>query len=168
MLENDVEILYANYVQAEYPSSGALLRLLMNGLPAAAFFVWRSRFQFSEAEARLWMWFAILSFVLLGPFVVSPSSSAVDRVALYFLPLQLVMFSHLPFVIRRLETSIESPALAGAASSSKQALSRDNVAIVSAAVLVYNAVLFVWLNLGANSFGWIPYRLVFFSADDRS
>jgi hypothetical protein len=38
--------------------------------------------------------------------------------------------------------------------------------IVVAAILAYYAVaLFVWLNFGANSFGWIPYQLFFLRAD---
>jgi predicted secreted protein len=163
MLENDVENLYTNYVQAEYQSSGTLPRLLMNGLPAAAFFVWRSRFRFTESDARLWTWFSILSFVLLGLFLVSPSTTAVDRIALYLLPLQLVVFSHLPLALN--ET--KSPeAITNGAVSVQPTLNRKNVMTTVAAILAYYAVaLFVWLNFGANSFGWIPYQLFFLRAD---
>jgi EpsG family len=163
MLENDIENLYTNYVQAEYQSSGTLIRLLMNGLPAAAFFVWRSRFRFSESDARLWTWFAILSFVLLGLFVVSPSTTAVDRVALYLLPLQLVVFSHLPLALN--ET--KSPkVITNAVVSGEPGVNRKNIMIVMVAILAYYAVaLFVWLNFGVNSFGWVPYQLFFLRAD---
>jgi EpsG family len=163
MLENDVENLYTNYVQAEYQSSGTLPRLLMNGLPAAAFFVWRSRFRFSESDARLWTWFAIFSFVLLGLFVVSPSSTAVDRIALYLLPLQLVVFSHLPIALNETKSPevITNRAVFG-----EPTLNRKNVMTIVAAILAYYAVaLFVWLNFGANSAGWIPYQLFFLRAD---
>jgi hypothetical protein len=165
MLENDVENLYTNYVQAESQSSGTLPRLLMNGLPAAAFFVWRSRFRFSESDARLWTWFAILSFVLLGLFVVSPSTTAVDRIALYLLPLQLVVFSHLPLALN--ET--KSPEVTtNRAVSGEPTLNRKNVMIVVAAILAYYAAeLFVWLNFGANSFSWIPYQLFFLPTGSR-
>ena len=98
LVEKDVDLLYVNYVQAEYQSQGALIRLLMNAIPATILLVWRSRFQFTEADRRLWTWFAVISLALLSLLVVSRSSTAVDRVALYLLPLQIVVFSRLPYV----------------------------------------------------------------------
>ena len=47
-----------------------------------------------RAERRLWLLFALISLALFGVFLVSPASTAVDRIALYMLPLQLVVFAH--------------------------------------------------------------------------
>ena len=137
LLETSVEGLYQNYVIAEYQSSGALIRLLMNAVPAVILLVWRRKFQFTQSEFSLWLWFAIISLVLLGILFVSPSSTAVDRVALYLLPLQLVVFSNFPDVLR--------------SKNGKDALS-------TAVLLYYTAVQFVWLNYADTAFAWIPYR----------
>lgn len=138
LLEEAVESLMTNYVEAEYQSQGAMIRLLMNAVPAAILLLWRRRFEFIAAEAMLWRWFAIISLALLGLFLVSPSSTAVDRVALYMLPLQLVVFAHLPDVFGR--------------------RGRRNGELVLAVLFYYAAVQFVWLNYASHAIAWLPYR----------
>ena len=138
LLEEAVDSLVTNYVEAEYQSQGAMIRLLMNALPAAILLLWWRRFEFAKAEALLWRWFAIISLTLLGVFLVSPSSTAVDRVALYMLPLQLVVFAHLPDVFGR--------------------RGRRNEVLVAAVLFYYAAVQFVWLNYATHAIAWLPYR----------
>jgi len=138
LLEESVESLVTNYVEAEYQSQGAMIRLLMNAVPAAILLLWRRRFEFTAAEAVLWRWFAIISLALLGLFLVSPSSTAVDRVALYMLPLQLVVFAHLPDVFDN--------------------RARHREVLVTAVLFYYAAVLFVWLNYAQHASAWLPYR----------
>jgi len=138
-LQDSVEKLYTSYVEAEYQSSGAMIRLVMNLVPAVMLFVWRKKFTFTDAELRLWLLFAIISLGLFGIFLVSPSSTAVDRIALYMLPLQLVVFAHAPDAIGE-----ESDA---------------DVSIPVLGVVAYYALVqFVWLNFADNAFGWLPYR----------
>ena len=115
-----------------------MIRLLMNAVPAAILLLWRRRFEFTKAEAVLWRWFAIISLALLGLFLVSPSSTAVDRVALYMLPLQLVVFAHLPDVFGN--------------------RGRLNEVLVAAVLFYYAAVQFVWLNYASHAISWLPYR----------
>jgi len=137
LLEEAVESLVTNYVEAGYQSQGAMIRLLMNAVPAVILLLWQRRFEFTAAEAVLWRWFAIISLALLGLFLVSPSSTAVDRVALYMLPLQLVVFAHLPDVFGK----------------------RDSREVLTAGVLFYYAaVQFVWLNYASHAIAWLPYR----------
>jgi len=138
LLEEAVESLVANYVAAEYQSQGAMIRMLMNAVPAAILLLWRRRFEFTAAEAVLWRWFAIISLALLGVFLVSPSSTAVDRVALYMLPLQLVVFVHLPDVFGK--------------------RGKYNEVLVAAVLFYYAAVQFVWLNYASHAVAWLPYR----------
>jgi len=138
LLEEAVESLVTDYVEAEYQSQGAIIRLLMNAVPAVILLLWRRRFEFSEAEAVLWRWFAIISLALLGVFLVSPSSTAVDRVALYMLPLQLVVFAHLPDVLGH--------------------RGRRNDELVLAVLFYYATVQFVWLNFASHAVAWLPYR----------
>lgn len=138
LLQESVDTLYEGYVEAEYQSEGALVRLLMNALPAVLILLWRRRFGFAEAEAALWQWFAIISLALLGLLLLSPSSTAVDRVGLYMLPLQLVVFAHFPDVFGR--------------------RGRRNSGLVASLLLYYGGVQFVWLNYASHAHAWVPYR----------
>lgn len=139
-LEDSVETLVTNYIEAEYQSQGALVRLVMNALPATLLLLWRRRFRFTQAESTLWLWLALISLALLAVLFVSPSSTAVDRIALYMLPLQLVVFAHLPDVLGRRTSS--------------------NQGWVLAVVLYYAAVNFVWLNYASHASAWLPYRFL--------
>ena len=69
--------------------------------------------------------------------MLSISATGVDRVALYFIPLQMFVFSRLPFV--------------GGNTNS------FNV-ILFGTVAYYALVQFVWLNFAANASYWLPYR----------
>jgi hypothetical protein len=139
-LEDSVETLVSGYIDAEYQSQGALVRLVMNALPAVLLLRWRQRFHFTPVEATLWLWLALISLALLAVLFVSPSSTAVDRIALYMLPLQLVVFAHLPDVLGQ--------------------RTRSNQGWVVAVVLYYAAVNFVWLNYASHAAFWLPYRFL--------
>jgi hypothetical protein len=138
ILSDQTEYLYVNYVEAEYQSEGALVRLLMNAVPAVILFARWKRFK-SMADAPLWAGFALLSLALLVVVILfSTASTAVDRIGLYMLPLQLVVFSALPDLL------------------SKREESRRHLA--AAIVLYYAVVLMVWLTFATHSIYWIPYR----------
>lgn len=137
-LADSREDLLAGYVDAELQSEGALVRLLMNALPAALFLTASRKFGLTEAQASLWRWFSILSLVLLAALFVAPSSTVIDRIALYLLPLQLMVFSYLPEVF-----------------GDRRSMNRG---WVGAVVVYYAVVLFVWLNFATNAAFWIPYR----------
>lgn len=138
LLEDKVESLKVGYLEAEYQSEGALIRLLMNALPAAVLLWKRERFAVTLPQGRLWFWFALGAIGLLGLYLVSPSSTAIDRVGLYLLPLQLMVFAHFPEVMGR---------------------RRGNNQTWVVVVLAYYAVVeFVWLNYATHAFAWIPYQ----------
>lgn len=139
LLQDSFDTMYANYVEAEIQSEGAFVRLAMNAVPAAMLLFWKRRFQFAPDEMALWRWFSLISLGLLAGLFVSAASTAIDRIALYMLPLQLVVFSHLPGVLG--------------------GRSGRSAGLVSAAIVAYyGAVLFVWLNFGNHSGYWLPYR----------
>jgi hypothetical protein len=139
-LADSVDELLANYVDAEMESQGALVRLAMNAVPATILLLWPRRFGFNDAVGSLWRWFAIVSLVLMGILFVSPSSTVIDRIGLYMLPLQLVVFAYLPVVL--------APSRRG----------NQAWLWVALVVIYYGAVLFVWLNFSENARYWIPYR----------
>lgn len=138
MLEEAVERFYINYIETEYQSQGAMIRLTMNALPAVILLIWRRRFRFTKAETLLWWWFSIISIFLFAILLVSPSSTAVDRIALYMLPLQLVVFCHLPDALGKQR--------------------KRKYELMAAVLAYYGIVQFVWLNFAIHSRYWLPYR----------
>lgn len=137
LVSEQIDALYRNYVEAEYASQGAQIRVFMNALPAVLFLAMRSRFPLMGDERSLWSWVSLLALGFVLAYALSPSSTAVDRLALYLIPLQLFVFARLPAVLRQ-------PFGYGA--------------VVWAVVGYYAAVLFVWLNFADNAPSWLPYR----------
>ena len=138
LLQEAIDGLLAGYVDAQYESTGAAIRVTMNAVPAALFLLLRRRFALPPAQRTFWTWmaFAALTFVVL--FYVSPSSTAVDRVALYWIPLQLFVLSRVP------------DAIGGSSSANK---------FWVYSVVGYSATVhFVWLTFATHSYLWIPYQ----------
>jgi hypothetical protein len=137
LLADSVEGLITNYVEAQYQSEGAAVRIAMNALPAVLLLLLRKRFVWPVAERNLWTMMALAALATAGALLVSPSSTAVDRVALYLIPLQLYVFARLPDLLG-------------------QAAQRRNW--VLAVVGYYAVVLFVWLNFATHARYWLPYQ----------
>jgi hypothetical protein len=138
-LEGPAEDRYVKYLEEEYHSSGTAIRLAMNLVPSVILLFWGKRFALSDPERRLWGLFAVISIVLVGVFMFWPSSTAVDRVALYMLPLQLAVFSHAPDAMRTASRS-------------------DRGVLTFMVVAYYALVQFVWLNFAVHAAAWVPYR----------
>jgi hypothetical protein len=129
--------LVANYIDARYSSSGAAIRIAMNLVPATLFLLFPKRFSLTRDERRLWTIFSLGSFVALLLLYTTPSSTAVDRVSLYLIPLQLFVLSRIPVAFSNGQT----PSIAA-----------------RFGVIAYSlAVQFIWLNYADNSRAWIPY-----------
>lgn len=138
LLQDSVDGLTENYIGAQYDSSGAAIRVAMNAVPAALFLWFHRRFVMSQEDRTFWMWMSWGALVFVGLLVVSPSSTAVDRVALYWIPLQLFVLSRLPDVLGR--------------------KSRTKAFWVRVVVAYSAAVLFVWLVFATHAFAWLPYQ----------
>jgi EpsG family len=128
------EALWTSYVEADMQSEGGLIRVSMNAVPAVLVLIYGRRISSDAQEQQLWRWMAI--FALCCVPLVFVSSTAVDRVALYFIPIQMYMFS-------RLHLLVPHP--------------RARSAIVASVVVVFGAVLWVWLNYATHAAYWVPY-----------
>jgi hypothetical protein len=138
LLQDSVDALTENYIGAQYDSSGAAIRVAMNALPAALFLWFRKRFVMPSADRTFWTWMSLGALAFIVLLLASPSSTAVDRVALYWIPLQLFILSRLP-----------------------DALGRPNGrnGVLVRGVIAYSAaVLFVWLVFATHAFAWLPYQ----------
>lgn len=137
-------LLVTNYVDQEMTSSGAVVRLAMTALPGAVLLWWRPRFGLVDAERGVWTILAGAGIAAFALVLVFPTSTAIDRLGLYLLPLQMFVYARLP------------DALAG----------NDRTArvLTVAVVALYAAAFFVWLNYAVNVEYWLPYR--FFPFED--
>lgn len=138
LLQESVDSLIYGYFERRYESSGALVRIAMNALPASVFILFRRRFGLPQNEEKFWMWVSWSALGLGVALYFSPSSTAVDRVALYWIPLQLFVFARLPVALDRF-------------------LLNKNGWIFT--VVFYSAVVqSVWLFLANHSNAWLPYQ----------
>lgn len=137
-LDDSVDSLVKGYLESGYQSQGAAIRVFMNAVPAAIFLLLRRRFSLDPGARRLWTNMALVALSFIVFLVVSPSSTAVDRMALYMIPLQLFVLSRLPDAFPHFGRGINPVALA---------------------VIAYSAAAqFVWLNFAAHAQYWLPYR----------
>ena len=74
-LQDSVDRLYVNYIEAEYQSQGAFIRGAMNFLPACIYLLFRKRFLLQPVEANLWRWFSIISIALFVNVVASVATT---------------------------------------------------------------------------------------------
>ncbi|SFZ80669.1 EpsG family protein [Devosia enhydra] len=138
-LDDSVDSLVSGYIEAEYQSQGAAIRIAMNALPSAMLLIFRKRFPFLPGEWLLWRNMGLLSLFFVVLLIVSPSSTAVDRVALYLIPVQLFVLSRLPDAFPSRRAGVDP--------------------MVLMVVLYSAAVQFIWLNFAGHSSAWVPYQL---------
>lgn len=134
-LAESVDVFVRNYIETAYASEGAAIRVVMSVIPALLFLLNQRRFRFREGERQMWRNFSLAALLLLVLLFVFPSSTAVDRVALYVIPLQLAVLSTAPTVFTswRLGTVL---------------------------VILYSlAVQLTWLTMARHARYWVPYQV---------
>jgi hypothetical protein len=138
LLQEQWAYVMRGYIEPEYSASGAGIRIAMNAIPAALFLMFRNRFTVAPETRNFWLWMAWGSILLIPILILSPSSSAVDRVAFYWIPIQLMIFSRLPdaFGVR----------------------GRRNPLWVILVVFYSVAVMLTWLFFADHAYEWLPYR----------
>ena len=77
-------------------SRGTYIRLTLIWIPACVFLLFRKNFNFDENENIFWTWVSLSSFAFIILLLISPQNTIVDRLALYWIPLQLVVLSRIP------------------------------------------------------------------------
>lgn len=140
LLSDRPDELYSFYARSRYDSLGALVRLSMNVVAAVIYFPLRKQLFEDPAERRLWGVFSIAAMVLALLLFLLASSTVVDRVALYLIPLQIAVLGRLPSALPRIQAYVL-------------------VMIASYCFFIQ----FVWLNYAVYAKDWIPYRNILFS-----
>jgi len=138
-LQEHQETLWTNYVEVQMQSQGAQIRVAMNFVPALLFFIFYKEWDREYDDFAFWRIIAIGAIGAL--FIVGFASTAVDRMALYMIPLQIVVFGRLPLL-------------------AKAKVSMKNT--INFILIYYALVMFVWLNFATHSQSWLPYQNVLF------
>ena len=134
-LSSSVEGFVRNYIETEYSSQGAAIRIVMNLVPAVALLMFRRRLQFGPVEQKVWTYFSLAAIAMVVALFVLPSSTVVDRLSLYLIPLQLAVLPRLVHLFK-------------------------GAAFGRYLVMIYSTlVLFVWLNFAVHAKYWVPYQL---------
>jgi len=139
-LVEQAETLILHYVVENMESGGGLIRVLMNLIPALILFFYRKKWSQIFEDRWLWGVFALLSFACVP--IVSLASTAVDRMALYLIPLQLVVWARFPLLVQG-------------------RISRNFAFIIIATY--YAVVQFTYLVYGTFVAAWLPYDNLLFS-----
>ena len=107
----------------------------MNLVPSLVLlFYWR---KWKDTYPNFWFWFWIGIGSIVSVMLVGVASTAVDRISLYFIPIQIAVFSRLPYLANK-------------------TMSPNYTVLV--VLLGYAAVLFVWLNFATHARYWVPYH----------
>jgi hypothetical protein len=134
-LAESVEGFVENYIKTEYSSQGAAIRLAMNLIPALALLTFRQRLRFDQREYRMWHYFSVAALLMPLLLLVLPSSTAIDRLALYLIPIQVAVLPRMQYLFKG------------------QGFGRSLILLYAALVM------FTWLNFAAHARYWVPYRL---------
>jgi hypothetical protein len=138
MVQEALTFLLSGYLEDAMQSSGAAIRVSMNALPAVLFLIFKKRFKLTSEQYSFWLWMSWSALFLVMLLMVSPSSTAVDRIALYWIPVQLFVLSRLPNALGD--------------------LNGRNYLWVMLVVFYSAAVHFVWLFYADTAYAWLPYK----------
>ena len=109
----------------------------MNAVPSILFLLIRKWLPISQFEKNFWTLMSLGGIATIFALEISTSSTAVDRVALYWIPIQLYTFSWVPVAFKKYAP----------------------VSIWILLVVAYSAsVQFIWLNYADTAFAWLPYQ----------
>lgn len=138
-LGEQIDTLMRNYVEHTMESEGGQIRVAMNLFPAVILFTFWRRWGNKFNDRWLWGLIALLA-VLCVP-LVAIASTAVDRMALYLIPFQLVVWARFPTLVQ----------------------GRINRTTAFLMVAFYYAVVQItWLVYATHAVYWVPYDNLLF------
>ena len=137
-MKAELSAMIENYLEIDYASKGALIRLIMLIIPTLIFFKFKKNFEYENKIEEFWTYLGYLSILFFILYFVSPSSTAVDRFALFVIPFQMFVWSHVPNLLSKKNSS---------------------VIVFIIFFIFYNfSILWVWLFHSIHSNEWLPYK----------
>lgn len=128
------------YIDQEYASGGAVIRLMMNFVPAVLFLVTRRYVDAPKDEKFLWTLVSWISIGLVALLFVISSTTALDRSGLFFAPLQVFVFGYFMKIMR--------------------SRGRMNSLYIFLLILYLIGVQLIWLFFAEHSYLWVPYKSI--------
>lgn len=137
LLAESVDRLISTYIGSYISSSGAMVRVLMCLIPATIFLGCKKRFMLNSIEMRFWTLISFSTYICFLLLLSGGASTAVDRLALYLIPIQLFVFGN-----ARVLVGYE--------------LNQNVLTII---ISFYALIILIgWIQLGDHSHYWLPYR----------
>jgi len=134
--KSDFGNLLSNYIlNTTITSQGAFPRLFLNILASIIFLIFYKKIKISKYEKKLYLNISILIFFLI--ILTFSYSTFVDRLQIYFLPFQLIVFSSLHNITRNRIYKFY---------------------INTFIILLFFLYLFTWLEFSNSSHRWLPYK----------
>ena len=133
--------MWNNYLAAEQSgitASGTAVRLSMTVLCALGTVLCISHFTISSNERVFWIFFSTAALALAPLYFFLPHT-ILDRIILYWLPLQIFFLGRLPGIF-------------------KTDLGNGQLLITVSVIFLCASVQWVWLFFGRHSSAWIPYQ----------
>ncbi|MCG7495010.1 EpsG family protein [Thalassobius sp. Cn5-15] len=137
LLLGQLNSLWGLYVAGGMTSEGGNIRIFMNLIPATLYLLFYKAMRLELQVQRLWYWMALTSIACFC--LVFLSSTLADRISLYFLPIQMFVFTHIYVILK-------SPL--------------ERAALLVAILGYYFLVQWVWLTMANHSSYWIPYQII--------
>lgn len=123
-----------------YLSGGAIYRLFLNLIPSIIFIVFYNKFKI-VIYSNFWLLVSIINIFLFILLMTNPElSTFIDRVGLYLLPIQILVFANLQCIV-----------------NNAKILFRLNLLTIS----YYFLILTLWLNFSYHKTYWVPYKTMF-------
>lgn len=137
ILAETYDSLVNQYIVEEMSSSGALLRVMLCATPAIIFIIKRNKLEIFDIRKKIIFILSLVSLCFVPLVLFTPYSTAIDRLALYLIPIQLYVYSYIPKLFYK-------PA-------------GKYISLISISV-VYFSLLVVWLLYSEYAEYWIPYQ----------
>lgn len=139
-LLGSVGYLMNNYIENNMKSEGALIRALLNSLPVLVALPFFKRLSCIGFDFTVLKWMSILSIISLSLLLMNQhniSSTFIDRITLYLMPLQLIIWPRLVYLMP---------------SNASRSM------FITFILLMYASILIVWILFSPNSVAWYPYK----------
>lgn len=131
-----------DYLTIQINSSGAAVRIAMVVLPAFIYLFYRKYFVSNKFEKQVWTFLSIGSFGLVFLFLVLPSSAIVDRIAFYWIGLQMFVLASLPDALGN--------------------RGGKNFFWVFGIICYSFSILTVWIIFADHNYSYLPYKFYLF------
>lgn len=138
-LSSTFEIYVDRYSNPEIQSDGTIFRILMSIVPSLIYLRFADRFDEPGHRRSFWRNMSLLALVSLPALILVPSSTALDRLSLYLVPLQAYVLGRAPATLSRSQ--------------------RENKFLVTAIVSYLLLIMLVWLNFASHAEAWLPYQI---------